>query len=274
MEDLVQQKQQAREEEEEERPQKQGNVKDNEEDTSDDEFPSASPSESESSEDDEDGEAFDSIDVDFEFFDPDEGDFHGIKTLLVNYLDGREFNSTDLTERVMECAGSTVIKCGEDGNAIGIAAVLDGDDKEESLESIQAFIKDHCPDDVLEKFESTWKKTSTAVVISERLLNCPPQLAPPLMEQIFIPEKGMNVSCYILIGRAYKDPTNDDGLLIFALPEYEFLGHHATWQFSFDVTNRPVGKDDLRPLRFVACVPASAVKTALKEMERVIAESS
>lgn len=39
------------------------------------------------SEDDEDGEAFESVTVDFDFTQPSEEDFHGIKLLLTNWLD-------------------------------------------------------------------------------------------------------------------------------------------------------------------------------------------
>lgn len=74
---------------------------DDSDDSSD--FPSGdeSGSESEESEDDEEGAAFDSINVDFEFFDPQEKDFHGLKALLHTYLDGEQFNCSELVDAII-----------------------------------------------------------------------------------------------------------------------------------------------------------------------------
>ena len=56
---------------------------------------------SEQSKDDgsEDGEE---VDVDFEFFDPQEIDFHGLKALLQTYLDGSTFNCSELVDTVIK----------------------------------------------------------------------------------------------------------------------------------------------------------------------------
>jgi protein BCP1 len=58
-------------------------------------------SEEEESEDDEDGQAFDSVQVDFEFFDPQDKDFLGLKTLLRGYLTGQEYACSELVEAVI-----------------------------------------------------------------------------------------------------------------------------------------------------------------------------
>jgi protein BCP1 len=64
-----------------------------------------SVSEEEESADDEDGEAFNEVQVDFKFFDPQEPDFHGLRTLLHNYLDGADFDSSGLTDAVIDQVG-------------------------------------------------------------------------------------------------------------------------------------------------------------------------
>ena len=61
---------------------------------------------SEESGDDEDGEAFDSINVDFEFYDPQEKDFHGLKALLHTYLDGEQYNCSELVQAIIEQASA------------------------------------------------------------------------------------------------------------------------------------------------------------------------
>lgn len=42
------------------------------------------------------------VDVDFEFFDPQEIDFHGLKALLQTYLDGSTFNCSELVDTVIK----------------------------------------------------------------------------------------------------------------------------------------------------------------------------
>ena len=69
-------------------------------------------SEEEDSEEEEDLDGSDDDDedimVDFEFQDPTEIDFHGLKALLGNYLDGAEFSSSPLcAEDRGDCHQST-----------------------------------------------------------------------------------------------------------------------------------------------------------------------
>ncbi|KAG7668147.1 hypothetical protein Ndes2526B_g01140 [Nannochloris sp. 'desiccata'] len=274
----------------------------------DDAFPSEEEHEDEeSSEDDEDGEAFDSIDVDFLCVDPEEDDFHGLKTLLTNYLDGRQFSSSELVEAITANPASSVIKCGEDDDAIGVASVLQlsQHNNAEFLAEIKDFVKQHCPKgmEIAEKLNAAFASPSTALLISERLLNCPPQLAPPLMESLIqeaddmAKENGSKINQYVFITRAYADSTSTAAApitagegsskskknkkskkeknsavsdLIFATPEGEFLANKASIAFSFAVPNRAVGKDDLLPHRVVAVVPAKEFSGALKEMRAVV----
>ena len=42
------------------------------------------------------------VDVDFEFFDPQEVDFHGLKALLQTYLDGSTYNCSELVDTVIK----------------------------------------------------------------------------------------------------------------------------------------------------------------------------
>lgn len=41
------------------------------------------------------------VDVDFEFFDPQEVDFHGLKALLQTYLDGSTYSCSELVDTVI-----------------------------------------------------------------------------------------------------------------------------------------------------------------------------
>lgn len=230
-------------------------------------------SSSSSSEDNEDGEAFDTIDVDFEFFDPDQSDFHGIKTLLTNYLDGKEYNCSDFVDEVMGSQGSTVIKCGDGENVIGIAAVMDIGTNS-SLFGVMDFIEGKCPEDILPTLKKSLKNAK--FIVSERLMNSPPQLAPPLMDAIFDGQEDGSDDYYILLGRAYREkntPSSKGSELIFALPEYQFLYDASRVKFEFEVAtggHYAREKDDLRPMRFVSCIDRASLNRAIGAMKKVI----
>lgn len=52
-------------------------------------------------ENEEEEEELSDVEVDLEFFDPKEQDFHGLRALLSNYLDGVEFNVGELVDAVV-----------------------------------------------------------------------------------------------------------------------------------------------------------------------------
>ncbi len=49
-----------------------------------------------------DPEDDDIVNIDFEFFDPTDIDFHGLKSLLRTYLDGEEFGCSELVETIIK----------------------------------------------------------------------------------------------------------------------------------------------------------------------------
>lgn len=62
----------------------------------------ATGSELEGSDSDSGSDGKSEVDVDFEFFDPQEVDFHGLKALLQTYLDGSTFNCSELVDTVIK----------------------------------------------------------------------------------------------------------------------------------------------------------------------------
>jgi protein BCP1 len=63
-------------------------------------------------EDSPDEDPFDQINVDFQFFDPKESDFHGLKALLHTYLDGQQYDSSPLVDTIIaQVACSRSIAC-------------------------------------------------------------------------------------------------------------------------------------------------------------------
>lgn len=221
-------------------------------DTSDsDEFPEAS----EEKNDDEIEIEGNTIDVDFEFFDPAEGDFQGIKNLLVHFLDGRQFACSELVDDILTAPAATVIK--SDDDPLGVAAIIPLSDRKYISDMKAVLLKElkHVSRKVESFFNDTAGNTH-AVLISERLLNCPPQLAAPLMEGLKseLNEKKVKISKMLFIIRVYVDPSSDDSELIFATPEGELLAQHAEWKGVFETVNRPVVKDELVQKRLVGVV--------------------
>lgn len=362
----------------------------------------------EESEDDEDGEAFESINVDFEFFNPQEKDFHGLKALLKTLLDGEQYSCSELVDAIIEQeAVGTVIKCGEEEDPIGVSTVfnLQQYSRLKSLSEVKDFLAAHCPvtDDkahldevncglsqllvrcpgrvsqsashIVEKhalracvciqkiannegknviacsrrlrhpgncwsagFVSSlqcargtqalgnaiaqgsamlvqwpvqaWAAPGTGLLISERLINCPPQLAPPLQQNLFEEIKAAaeeedteelrnfyRFSRFIMVARVYVDPeeqSDSEGRqlggqagkqrkgkkqkqvalmpsLIYTTPEAECFHSVSDWSFSFPNPNRLVGKHDAVPHRLVMCVDAGKVPKALKQLEVLVA---
>ena len=87
-----------------------------EEDDEEESFPSASASGDES-DDDADGEAYKEINVEFEFFDPKENDFHGLKTLLHSYLDGQQYDCSGLVDAIIKQVGGATCRGAARGGA-------------------------------------------------------------------------------------------------------------------------------------------------------------
>lgn len=125
---------------------------------SEDSFPSASSDEAES-EDDEDGEAYKEIDCAFEFFDPQERDYHGLRALLGTYLDGQQYDLSGLCDAVIrQTAVGTVVKSTEEDDPFAVLTAFNtrsgrhvGDTW---LAELKAYLAGSCPQpDLKDKLE-------------------------------------------------------------------------------------------------------------------------
>lgn len=80
--------------------------KDEDSDGSDDSAPDVSD---EGEEDSPDEDPFDQIDVNFEFFDPKEQDFHGLKAMLHTFLDGQQYDNSQLVDTIIAQVGHLMV---------------------------------------------------------------------------------------------------------------------------------------------------------------------
>eukprot|EP00879_Flechtneria_rotunda_P000963 GHRR01001096.1.p1 GENE.GHRR01001096.1~~GHRR01001096.1.p1 ORF type:complete len:345 (+),score=133.81 GHRR01001096.1:233-1267(+) len=153
---------------------------------SDDSAPEVSDKEEADSPDEDD---FDKINVNFEFFDPKERDFHGLKALLHSYLDGQQYDSSGLIDTIIAQASvGTVVRTGEDEDPVAVMTVLNTQQhqQQEYMGQVKQYIMSKCEDAAIKgQISKAWDSQGTGLIINERLINSPPQLAPPLVQALF-----------------------------------------------------------------------------------------
>ncbi|GIM06579.1 hypothetical protein Vretimale_10805 [Volvox reticuliferus] len=158
-------------------------------DSDDDSCPEASSSEAES-EDDEEGEAYKEVNVQFEFFDPQERDFLGLKALLNTYLDGQQYDCSGLVDAIIrQTAVGTVVKSSEEDDPFAVLTAFNTCRGPAAgspwLKQLREYLTARCPDSATrDKLCEAFSGPGTGLLVSERLINCPPQLAPPLMQML------------------------------------------------------------------------------------------
>lgn len=253
-------------------------------------------------EDDDDEDAFKEINVDFEFFDPKAVDFHGLRALLGKFLDDRPFEGlSELVEAVIaQSTVGTVLKTAEDEDPIGMVTALPlrRYGSLACLNQILDFLTSKCKaKSTREALSKAWDADGTALLLTERLMNTPPQIAPPLMQALF-DEVGwatedeptqelrdsFKLKQYIIATRVYADleatpagPSKGSGqeasgpVLVYVRPEDEFFHKRCSWSFSFPVETAQAGKGELQPWRLVMELSAEEVPHAQKELEAAIA---
>jgi protein BCP1 len=261
---------------------------DDEDEDDDDSSTSGSSSSDDEDEDEKDkSKKKKELNVDFQFFEPAERDFHGLRALLGSYLDGKGYDVGSLVDAVI-AQGAKGDGVGTVVRAIDATADGDGDAKKKKSKagpssSSQANADDDDADDPADPiavltavglegyrdapfasgvrdfllaraeaagkraaFEAAWDAPRAALLLNERLVNCPPQIAPPLIQYLFeeierarveeaeeraeleaaaraagagaaAPPPSAAATCgyafdrYVLLTRVYEDPKGQEG---------------------------------------------------------------
>ncbi|KAK3016928.1 hypothetical protein RJ639_006917, partial [Escallonia herrerae] len=218
----------------------------------------------ESSDEDFDGV----VQADFAFFDPKPSDFHGVKILLQTYLDEKQWDVSGFADLILgQTTVGTVIKV-EDDEDDGVYSVVTAlnlgrykarnkfctislsqpaaNHDHKCIEEIKEFLRKSCKEeDIMNNLRSYLGEQAQDVglLISQRVVNLPPQLLPPMYDALFDEvswatedeptEELRNSFCfkyYLLISRIYKHKSADqqkrqksDEAIVYVKPEDEIF---------------------------------------------------
>ncbi|CAG8622577.1 7894_t:CDS:2, partial [Diversispora eburnea] len=160
-----------------------------------------------------------SVEIDFDFYDPKKIDFHSIKNLLNQLFssDSELFNLSELTELIIEqpLVGSTVKVDGSESDPYAILTVLNMKVHKERqcMKSLVNYLlektkKDSRLNDILTNLFKE-NKHDVGLILSERLINMPVQLIPPmykmLKEEIQWANESYEFEWYLIISKTYRE---------------------------------------------------------------------
>ncbi|EKJ73918.1 hypothetical protein HYE68_003463 [Fusarium pseudograminearum] len=216
-------------------------------------------------EDGSDDEDFDMVNVDFEWFNFDpEVDFHGTKTLLRQLfdVDANLFNMSALADIVLSqpTIGSTIKVDGKANDAYALLTVLNTavhQDKEPMKDIIKYLVEKAQTNSSLAPIADVLGSGKhVGLVFSERLINMPSELAPPLysmlvdeVEAAVEDKEPYNFSHYLILSKTYqeleskldvenqkrKKAKEEAGMYYFHM-EDEVLHKHAVAHGNFNYT--------------------------------------
>ncbi|XP_030630126.1 protein BCCIP homolog [Chanos chanos] len=262
----------------------------------------------EDSEESEDEAINQEVVVDFEAHTISDNDFGGIKKLLQQLFLKAKVNTSELTD--------IIIQQNHIGSVIKQAEVPEDSDSDDDLDEVFGFItllnlterkgvqcveqikelvleqsEKTCPQNVTERLEKVLNDTVEPVglLLSERFINVPPQIALPLHKQLqeeMTEAQRTNKPCgkcrYILmISKTCMEASKNapKGNLMFVNAEEEFFYEHAAEKFSYSVqeeadsclTGRWSFNDvPMKPYRTVMLIPADKTGAILDKLKEYL----
>lgn len=216
-------------------------------------------------EDSSDDEDFDMVNVDFEWFNYDaEVDFHGVKTLLRQLfdVDANLFNMSALADLVLSqpTIGSTIKVDGKATDAYAMLTALNTfvhREKEPMREVLKYLVEKAQTNPSLAAIPSLVNAgTHIGLIFSERLINMPSELAPPLysmlideIEAAVEDKEPYEFSHYLILSKTYQEleskidvenqkrkKAKGDAQIYYFHAEDEVLQKHAVAYGNFNYT--------------------------------------
>ncbi|XP_006630473.1 protein BCCIP homolog [Lepisosteus oculatus] len=286
------------------------NPEENEEESSEEEA-----SEGEEDSEDSDEEIHEEVKVDFEAHAISENDFNGIKKLLQQVFLKATVNISELTDIIIQQNEiGSVIRQGEvpedsdddddPDEVFGFISLLNLTERKDTpcVEQIKELILSQCekvvPQGVAEQLEKIMSDTSKPVglLLSERFINVPPQIALPLhkqlQEEIRQAQRTNKPSgkChyYLMISKTCKEAKKGDSRrggpqkeeeLMFANAEEEFFHEEAVIKFNYSVQNEAdsclggrwnFNDVPMKPFRTVMLIPAECINAIMAKLKEYL----
>ncbi|KAE8145531.1 protein bcp1 [Aspergillus avenaceus] len=221
---------------------------------------------------DDSDEEMDIVNVDFEWFDPQEIDFHGLKILLRQLFDtdGQIFDMSALADMILAqpLLGSTVKVDGNESDPYAFLTVLNLQEHKDKpvIKDLTAYLARKASSNPslapISQLLSQTPVPPIGLILTERMINMPSEVVPPmytmLMEEIAwaIEEKEpYTFSHYLIVSKTYeeieskldmedarpqkkKKKSGDKGERFHFHPEDEVLERHAVCAGSFEYTHK------------------------------------
>jgi len=241
-------------------------------------------------------EGVEEIPVDFVFSDPKELDFKTIKTFMMQYLEGKAWNATELADLVIaqKFVGS-IIKVEGDDEGFGFISVINLNQHKDrgSIKEIVSFIKTkiskHGTKEQVQRWYKLLDEPGVGLILNERMLNIPPQLAPHLHKCLYEEiqwaiedEAPFKFTNYIMLTSYYqegvttaKKKVKQNEEFMFYKPEDEVYKKHASDTVYYKlVANEQQSRWTLdkmaREYRLLLLIDAAKSPTILKEINELI----
>ncbi|XP_020222554.1 protein BCCIP homolog isoform X2 [Cajanus cajan] len=260
-----------------------------------------------SDEDDSSPESSDGvIQADFSFFDPKPHDFHGVKTLLQTYLDNHEWDLSAFVDLILEqTTVGTVVKIEGDEDE-GIFALVTALNlyryrEHRCIVTLKDFLlrKARQEKGVADRLRLLLEEQARDVglLVSQRMLNLPPQLLPHLYAALFDevswatedePTEELRNSFkfkhYIILSKIYmknvdqkrKLSNDSDEAIIYVKPEDEIFHKLSSWSFNFPLQTQQLAPHELKNYRatgLVMAVEVDKIATFRQELASLINET-
>lgn len=226
------------------------------------------------------------VQADFAFFDPKPNDFHGVKGLLQTYIDNKQWDLSGFVDLILgQTTVGTVVKIEDDEDdapySVVTALNLGRYEDHRCIKELKEFLLKVCKDeDVLVNLRSFLgaQAHNVGLLVSQRVVNLPPQLLPPLYDALFDevswgtedePTKELRKSfCfkhYVLVTKIYESKnagrregasSSSDEAIIYTKLEDEIIHQLSSWSFRFPLLNQQLPTHELRSYRLVGLVMA------------------
>uniref|UniRef100_I1KRT3 Protein BCCIP homolog n=1 Tax=Glycine max TaxID=3847 RepID=I1KRT3_SOYBN len=239
------------------------------------------PEHSESSDEDFDGV----VQADFSFFDPKPNDFHGAKTLLQTYLDDQEWDLSAFVDLILaQTTVGSVVKI-EDDEDEGLFALVTALNlyryrEHKCIATVKDFLlhkvrQEKSVHDQL-KLLLGEQAHDVGLLVSQRMVNLPPQLLPPLYDALFDEVSWATEDELKNVEQKRKQSNGSDEAIIYIKLEDEIFHKLSSWSFCFPLQTQQLAPHELRNYRstgLIVAVEADKIPTFRQELASLINET-